>query len=75
MCDVVSGCACFVLLRFDKTLFTRLYFNNMFLRLSLCLFVFARSVVNTQYSTGCLVVFPGMTSSLAKSKQVIGAHF
>ena len=26
--------------------------------------------------TGCVVVcFPGMTSSLAKSKQIIGAHF
>jgi len=30
-------------------------------------------VVNTQHSTGCLVVcFPGMTLSLAKSKQIIG---
>jgi len=37
--------------------FTRLCFKNLLLRLALCLFVFARSVVNTQHSIGCLVVF------------------
>jgi len=31
-----------------RSYFTRLCFNNLFLRLSLCLFVFARSVDNTQ---------------------------
>jgi len=31
-----------------RSYFTRLCFNNLFLHLSLCLFVFARSVVNTQ---------------------------
>jgi len=31
--------------------------------------------IGCQHSIGCLVVFPGMTSSLAKSKQIIGAHF
>ena len=62
MRDVISGCACFVrvLLRFNSKLFN-LCFNNLLLRLSLCLFVFARSVVNTQHSIGCfmgcLVVF------------------
>ena len=79
MRDVISGCACFVcvLLRFDiGSYFTRLCFNNLLLRLSLCLFVFARSVVNTQHSIGSVwLCFPGMTSSLAKSKQIIGAHF
>jgi len=51
--------------------FTRLCFKNPFLCLSLCLCVAARSVVNTQHSTGCLVLcFPGMTSSIAKSKQI-----
>jgi len=39
MRDVISGCACFVrvLLRFDKKLFYRLRFKNLFLRLPLCL--------------------------------------
>jgi len=59
MREVTSGCACFVciLLRFDKKLFNRLRFNNLLLRSSLCLFVFVRSVVNTQHSIGCLDVF------------------
>jgi len=35
----------------------------------------ARLVVDIQHSIGCLVVFPGMMSSLAKSKQIICAHF
>ena len=58
MCDVISGCACFVcvLLRFDRKLFYPFMFSNLLLRLSLCLFVFARSVVNSQHSIGCLVV-------------------
>jgi len=56
-----------------RSYFTRLCFKNLFLRLSLSLYVVARSVVNTQHSIGCSVVcFPGMTSSLAKSKQIIG---
>jgi len=46
-----------LLLRFDKKCFTRLCFMNPFLRLSVCLCVFARSVVNIQHSIGCLVVF------------------
>jgi len=37
--------------------FTRLRFNNLLIRLSLYLFVFARSPVNNQHSVGCLVVF------------------
>jgi len=37
--------------------FTRLCFNNLLLRLSLCLFVSVRLVVTTQHSIGCLVVF------------------
>ena len=41
-----------LLLRFDKKCF-----KNPFLRLSVCLCVFARSVVNIQHSLGCLVVF------------------
>jgi len=35
-----------LLLRFDKKCSTRLCFKNPFLRLSVCLYVFARSVVN-----------------------------
>ena len=46
-----------LLLRFDKKCFTRLYFKNPFLRLSVCLCVFAWSVDNIQHSIGCLVVF------------------
>jgi len=46
-----------LLLRFDKKCFTRLCFKNPILRLSACLCVFARSVVNIQHSIGCLVVF------------------
>ena len=61
MRDVISGCACFVciLLRFDRKLFYpfSLCFSNLLLRLSLCLFVSARSVVNIQHSIDCLVVF------------------
>jgi len=65
-----------LLLRFNKKCFTRLCLKNLFLRLSLCLCVFARSVVNIQHSTGCVwLCFPGMTSSLAKGKQIIGAQF
>jgi len=38
--------------------------------------VVARSAVNIQHSTSCVIAcFPGMMSSLAKSKQIIGAHF
>ena len=64
-----------LLLRFDKKCFTRLCFKNLFLRLSVCLCVFC--AIGCQYSTlnspfGC---FPGMMSSLAKSKQIIGAQF
>jgi len=59
-----------------RNYFTRLCFRNLFLHSSLCLCVVAWSVVNTRHSTGCsLVCFPGMTSSLAKSKQIIGTHF
>jgi len=48
-------------------------FKNLFLHLSLCLCVVARSVVNSTLNIGYLVVcFPGMTSSLAKSKQIMG---
>jgi len=59
MRDVISGCVCFVrvLLRFDKKLCYRLCFKIPFLRLSLCLCVVARSVVNTQHSIrlfGCV---------------------
>jgi len=46
-----------LLLRFDKKCFTRLCFKNPFLRLSVCLCVFARLVVNIQHSVGCLIVF------------------
>ena len=55
-----------------RSYFTHLCFKaHLFLHLSLRLRVVARSVVNIQHSTGCLVVcFPGMTSSLAKSKQI-----
>ena len=55
---------------------TRLCFNNLILRLSLCLFVFARMVVNIQHSIGCLVVFSwyDVITCIAKSKQFIGAH-
>ena len=45
-----------LLLRFNKKCFARLCFRNPFLRLSVCLCVFARSVVNIQQSIGCLVV-------------------
>ena len=67
-----------LLLRFDKKLFYQFkFFNKLFLCLSLCLlyaYVVAQLVVNTQHSTGCLLVcFPGMTSSLAKSKQFVGS--
>ena len=40
-----------------RSYFTHLCFKNLFLRLSLCLCVVARSVVNIQPSIGCLVVF------------------
>jgi len=61
-----------LLFRSSKKLFYRLCFKNLFLHLSLCLCVFVQSVVSTQWSTGCLVVcFPGMTSSLARGKQII----
>jgi len=55
-----------------RNYFTHLCFKaHVFLRLSLCLCVVAQSVVNIQHSIGCLVAcFPGMTSSLAKSKQI-----
>ena len=46
-----------LLLRFDKKCFTRLCFKNSFLRLSVCLCVFVRSVVNIQHSIrlfGCV---------------------
>ena len=57
MRDVISGCACFVcvLLRLDKKLFYSFMFKNLFLHLSLCPGVVARSVVNTQHSIGCLL--------------------
>ena len=45
-----------VLLRFNKELFYPFIFN-LFLSLSLCLYVVARLFVNTDRSTGCLVVF------------------
>jgi len=45
-----------LLLRFDKKCFTRLRLKNLFVRLSVCLCVFARSVVNIQHSIGCFVV-------------------
>jgi len=40
-----------------RSYFIRLCFKNLFLRLSLCLCVVARSIVNIQHSIGCLVVF------------------
>ena len=58
-----------------RSCFTRLCFKNLCLHLSLCLCVIARSVVNIQHSIGMFGCFPGMTASLAKSKQIIGAHF
>jgi len=56
-----------------RSYFICLCLKNLFLHLSLCLCVIAGSAVNTQQSIGCLVLcFHGMTSSLAKSKQIIG---
>jgi len=44
-----------LLLRFDKKCFTRLCFKNLFVRLSVCLCVSARSVVNIQHRLfGCV---------------------
>jgi len=57
-----------------RSYFTRVCFENLFLHLSLCLCVVARlSTFNTQYAVW--LCFPGMTPSLVKSKQIIGAHF
>jgi len=69
MRDVISGCACFVcvLLRFSKKLFLRLW---------ICVYVLLHdrlSSFNAQWVVS--LCFPGMTSLLAKSKQIIGAHF
>ena len=67
----------FVLLfRFDKKLFYPFVLRTIFTfnRYAYC--DVARSVVNIQHSTGCLIVcFPGMTSSLPKVNRSSGAHF
>ena len=64
-----------LLFRFDKKLFYRFLLRTIssFNRYAYC--VVARSVVNIQHSTGCLIVcFPGMTSLLLKVNRSSGAH-
>jgi len=65
-----------LLFRFDKKLFYPFVLRTIstFNRYAYC--VVARSVVNIQHSTGCLIVcFPGMTSLLPKVNRSSGAHF
>ena len=65
-----------LLFRFDKKLFYLfvLRTTSTFNRYAYCDIV--RLVVNTQHSTGCLIVcFPGMTSLLPKVNRSSGAHF
>ena len=47
-------------------------FKNLFLRLSLCLCFVAQSVVNSQDSIGCLIVFSWYDVITSKNKQIIG---
>ena len=61
-----------------RTYFTHLCFKNLLLRLSLCLC--AINLLRDRLSTfdsqqAVWLCFPGMTSSLVKSKQIIAAHF
>jgi len=65
-----------LLFRFDKKLFYPFVLRiiSTFNRYAYC--DVARSVVNTQHSTSCLIVcFPGMTSLLPKVNRSSGAHF
>ena len=65
-----------LLSRFDKKLFYPFVLRTIstFNRYAYC--DVARSVVNIQHSTGCLIVcFPGMTSSPPKLNRSSGAHF
>ena len=65
-----------LLFRFDKKLFYPFVLRTIstFNRYAYC--VVARSVVNIQHSTGCLIVgFPGMTSLLPKVNRSSGAYF
>ena len=65
-----------LLFRFDKKLFYPFVLRTIstFNRYAYC--VVARSVVNIQHPTGCLIVcFPSMTSLLPKVNISSGAHF
>ena len=65
-----------LLFTFDKKLFYPFVVRTIctFNRYAYC--VVARSVVNIQHSTGCLIAcFPGMTSLHPKVNRSPGAHF
>jgi len=80
MCDVISGCMrlfLFALLfTFDKKLFYPFVLRTISTFNCYAYCVVARSVVNIQHSTGCLIAcFPGMTSLLPKVNRSSDAHF
>jgi len=65
-----------LLLRFDKKTVLPVYVLRTHFYVYRYAYVFLRdrlSIFNTQYAVW--LCFPGMTSSLAKSKQIIGAQF
>jgi len=65
-----------LLFRFDKKLFYPSVLRTISSFIRYAYYVVARSVVNIQHSTGCLIVcFPGMTSLLPKVNISSGAHF
>ena len=65
-----------LLFRFDKKLFYPFVLRTISTFKCYAYCVVARSVVNTQHSTGCLIAcFPGMTSLLPKVNRSSGAHF
>jgi len=65
-----------LIFRFDKKLFYPFVLRTISTFNRYAYYVVARSVVNIQHSTGCLIVcFPGMTSLLPKVNRSSGAHF